>query len=67
MTYYYNRLTKDSVWEKPAEFDGYEIMTGMQARRFGDAVMRDNYERTFGLKFATATPDITHQQQVTPS
>jgi len=26
--YYYNRLTRASQWERPAKFDGYEIMTG---------------------------------------
>lgn len=26
--YYYNRKTKVSQWQRPEEFDGYEIMTG---------------------------------------
>lgn len=26
--YYFNRLTKKSQWDKPKNFDGYEIMSG---------------------------------------
>jgi hypothetical protein len=26
--YFYNRLTKESLWEKPSQFDGYDISQG---------------------------------------
>lgn len=42
--FYYNRISNNSVWEKPADFDGYEIMAGTQARRYGDPTMREDYE-----------------------
>jgi hypothetical protein len=29
--YYYNRITKDSQWDKPKNFDGYDIMSGQKA------------------------------------
>lgn len=50
--YYYNRLSRASVWVKPKDFDGYDILSGQGAMRNGDAESREAYERTFGLKFA---------------
>lgn len=35
--FYYNRITKNSVWDKPKNFDGYDIMSGQGAKRLGDA------------------------------
>ena len=34
--YYFNRKTNDSQWDRPGNFDGYEIMAGKNAKRFGD-------------------------------
>jgi hypothetical protein len=50
--YYYNRKTNKSQWERPSNFDGYEIMTGQTAKRYGDTESREDYERTFGIKFS---------------
>ena len=52
--YYYNRLTKKSEWDKPAKFDGYEIMSG-QASMFGQD---SEYQRTFGGGAATSFSEI---------
>ena len=41
--YFYNRLTDESLWEKPADFDGYEIMKGLKAKKANSI-----YQRTFG-------------------
>jgi hypothetical protein len=29
--YYFNRITKKSEWDKPFNFDGYDIMSGQRA------------------------------------
>jgi hypothetical protein len=55
--FYYNRVTKDSQWERPSNFDGYDIMTGQAAVRLGD--QWEDYERTFGDKFSKASDLIT--------
>jgi hypothetical protein len=56
--YYYNRKTNDSVWTRPENFDGYEIMAGKNAKRYGDSSAREDYERTFGITFAQATMPV---------
>lgn len=57
--YYFNRKTNDSQWERPKNFDGYEIMTGKNAKRYGDQSSREDYERTFGITFAQATMPLS--------
>jgi hypothetical protein len=54
--YYYNRVSKLSQWERPKNFDGYEIMTGQGAMRGPE---QDEYERTFGIKYSKATADVS--------
>lgn len=56
--YYYNRKTNVSQWDWPTNFDGYEIMAGKSANRFGDEEAKENYDRTFGVSISHATfPD----------
>lgn len=49
--YYYNRLTKKSQWDRPKNFDGYEIMRGQ------GAIIDKNseYYRTFHVAGEEAT------------
>ncbi|CDW91664.1 UNKNOWN [Stylonychia lemnae] len=53
--YYYNRLKKNSQWDRPKNFDGYEIMSGQQSMN-QDSV----YQRTFGgfLTQQTSMPTL---------
>jgi len=44
---FYNRVTKQSVAEKPKDFDGHYVI-GEAARKPVDSVAKKIYERTFG-------------------
>lgn len=52
--YYYNRLTKKSVWEKPSNFDGYDIKSGQGANSKTESL----YSRTFGGVQMTEMPSV---------
>jgi len=45
---FYNRVTKKSVGEKPADYDGHYVIGDQSSRQKEDKAAKLIYERTFG-------------------
>lgn len=55
--FYFNRITKESLWYKPEDFDGYDIQTGqshLQAQNW-EKREKDLYKATFEVQGSVAT------------